>query len=232
MRRRFDELRSVGSVIAVLDEISAPADLGRILLPLAGAMRSLAPGARVVTISRPAQGEDPARDAARGGVEGFLRSLAHEMRRGGTANGILVQDGVDLDAPGVTGALRFLLSARSAFVTGQFLTVSSAAGSLTENRAGRSPGAPLWSPAPLAASVRRSPARSRPTAPGSWCSTYPAQAPSSRSWPTSCARSRCSSTSPPRARGSAWSPSCASALSCSTSPCSTPASPATSCSPT
>ena len=134
VRRRFDELLSVGSVIAVLDEISAPADLGRILLPLAGAMRSLAPGARVVTISRPAQGEDPARDAARGGVEGFLRSLAHEMRRGGTANGILVQDGVDLDAPGVTGALRFLLSARSAFVTGQFLTVSSAAGSLTENR--------------------------------------------------------------------------------------------------
>ncbi|MGO1977342.1 3-oxoacyl-ACP reductase [Brachybacterium tyrofermentans] len=135
VRRRFDELRSVGSVIAVLDEISTPADLGRILLPLSGAMRSLAPGARVVTISRPARGEDPARDAARGGVEGFLRSLAHEMRGGATANGILVRDGVDLDAPGVTGALRFLLSARSAFVTGQFLTVSTADGSRTADLA-------------------------------------------------------------------------------------------------
>ncbi|MGO2586182.1 MAG: 3-oxoacyl-ACP reductase, partial [Brachybacterium tyrofermentans] len=100
-----------------------------------GAMRSLAPGARVVTISRPARGEDPARDAARGGVEGFLRSLAHEMRGGATANGILVRDGVDLDAVGVTGALRFLLSARSAFVTGQFLTVSTADGSRTADLA-------------------------------------------------------------------------------------------------
>lgn len=133
VRRRFDELRSVGSVIVVLDELAAPADLGPIVLPLAGGMRTLAPGARVVTISRPAGAEDPARDAARGGVEGFLRSLAHEMRGGGTANGVLVEDGVALDAPGVLGALRFFLSARSAFVTGQFLTVSSAAGEATEN---------------------------------------------------------------------------------------------------
>ncbi|MFC7465934.1 3-oxoacyl-ACP reductase [Brachybacterium sp. GCM10030252] len=135
VRRRFEELRTVGSVVAVLDEVSTPSDLGRILLPLAGAMRSLAPGARVVTISRPARGEDPARDAARGGVEGFLRSLAHEMRGGATANGVLVADGVGLDAPGVTGALRFLLSARSAFVAGQFLTVSREAGSATGDAA-------------------------------------------------------------------------------------------------
>src|SRR5699024_2402547 len=55
-------------------------------------------------------------------------SLAHEMRGGGTANGIQVGDGVGLDAPGVTGALRFLLSPRSAFVSGQFLTVASTDG--------------------------------------------------------------------------------------------------------
>ena len=135
VRRRFEELRSVGSVILVLDEIASPADLGPLVLPLAGAMRSLAPGARVVTISRPAGDEDPARDAARGGVEGFLRSLAHEMRSGATANGLLVEDDVALEAPSVIGALRFFLSARSAFITGQFLTVSSAAGSATADRA-------------------------------------------------------------------------------------------------
>ena len=44
VRRRFEELRRVGSVIAVLDEVSAPDQLGPILLPLSGAMRSLAPG--------------------------------------------------------------------------------------------------------------------------------------------------------------------------------------------
>ena len=135
VRRRFEELRSVGSVILVLDEIASPADLGPLVLPLAGAMRSLAPGARVVTISRPAGDEDPARDAARGGVEGFLRSLAHEMRGGATANGLLVEDDVALEAPSVIGALRFFLSARSAFITGQLLTVSSAAGSATADRA-------------------------------------------------------------------------------------------------
>ena len=133
VRRRFEELRRVGSVIAVLDEVSAPDQLGPILLPLSGAMRSLAPGARVVTISRPATGEDPSRDAARGAVEGFVRSLAHEMRGGATANGILAADGVALDAPAVIGALRFFLSVRSAFVTGQFLEVTSEAGTLTED---------------------------------------------------------------------------------------------------
>src|SRR5699024_12764930 len=65
-RRRFEELRRVGAVIVVLDEIPAPADIGPIVLPLAGAMRSLAPGSRVVTLSRPAGVEDPARAAARG----------------------------------------------------------------------------------------------------------------------------------------------------------------------
>ena len=135
VRRRFEELRRVGSVVVVLDEVDAPDQLGPVLLPLAGAMRTLAPGARVVTVSRPATGQDPGRDAARGGIEGFTRSLAHEMRSGGTANGILAADGVALDAPGVIGALRFLLSARSAFVTGQFLEVTTAAGTLTEDTA-------------------------------------------------------------------------------------------------
>ncbi|MGO1199375.1 MAG: 3-oxoacyl-ACP reductase [Dermabacteraceae bacterium] len=134
VRRRFEELRRVGSVIVVLDEIASPAEIGPIMLPLAGAMRTLAPGARVVTISRPAGDAEPSRAAARGGVEGFLRSLAHEMRGGGTANGVLLEDGVAVDAPGAIGALRFFLSARSAFITGQFLTVSSEAGSATENR--------------------------------------------------------------------------------------------------
>ncbi|MGY5766250.1 3-oxoacyl-ACP reductase [Brachybacterium sp. DNPG3] len=131
VRRRFEELRQVGSVVVVLDEVAAPAELGEIVLPLAPAMRSLLPGARVVTISRPATGTDPARDAARGGIEGLVRSLAHEMRAGGTAGGIQVADGVDLLAPGVVGALRFLLSTRSAFVTGQILRVDTADGSAT-----------------------------------------------------------------------------------------------------
>src|SRR5699024_12396193 len=112
VRRRFEELRRVGSVIVVLDEITSPADIGPIVLPLAGAMRSLAPGSRVVTLSRPAGVEDPARAAARGGGEGLVRSLAHEMRGCGAANGATHEDGVPHDAPGAVGALPLLLAIR------------------------------------------------------------------------------------------------------------------------
>jgi 3-oxoacyl-[acyl-carrier protein] reductase len=204
VRRRVEGLRGIGSVIVVADELAAPAELGPLVLPLAGAMRSLAPGARLVTISRPARGEDPARDAARGGVEGFLRSIAHEMRGGATANGILLEDGVGVDAPGAVGALRFLLSARSAFVTGQLLTVSTEAGTATENLslplAGRTA---LVTGAGGGGGGAGGPPPSRPTGHGSWCWTSRAPAPSSRAWPTSCVRSRSSSTSPrpPRESG-------------------------------
>jgi 3-oxoacyl-[acyl-carrier protein] reductase len=133
VRRRFEETATVGSVVVVLDDAAKPADLGTTLLPLAGAMRSLQPGSRVVTISRPPTGEDLARDAARGGIEGFVRTLGHEMRKGGTANGIQVADGVALSAPGVVATLRFLLSARSAFVDGQIVGVASGDGSLPED---------------------------------------------------------------------------------------------------
>jgi 3-oxoacyl-[acyl-carrier protein] reductase len=56
-------------------------------------------------------------------VDGFLRSLAKEMRAGGTANGLVLTDDAGVTAPSVRGGLRFLLSARSAFVDGQLLTV-------------------------------------------------------------------------------------------------------------
>lgn len=133
VRRRFAETEHPGSVVIVLDAIERPEDIGPLVLPLAEAMRGLAAGARVVTVSRPAAGRDPSRDAARGGVEGFVRSLGHEMRRGSTANGLLVADGVALDAPSVTGALRFLLSARSAFVDGQLLRIDAAGADLPES---------------------------------------------------------------------------------------------------
>lgn len=132
VRRRAEDLDAIGSVVVVLDELSAPGDLSEPSLALASTLRRLRPGGRIVTISRPATGgdQDGATEAARGAVEGLVRSLGHEVRRGATANGILAADGVPLDAPGVVGALRFLLSARSAFIDGQLLTVASVDGAL------------------------------------------------------------------------------------------------------
>ncbi|QOR70239.1 3-oxoacyl-ACP reductase [Ruania alkalisoli] len=114
----------VGAIVLVLTELEHPEQMSDFALALGGALRSLAPSGRVVTISRPAEGAEPQVAAARHGVDGFLRSVAKELRAGGTGNGIVIHDGVAADSPGVTGALRFLLSARSAFVSGQFIHVT------------------------------------------------------------------------------------------------------------
>lgn len=121
----------LGAIVLVLDGIDRPEDLGAPVLTAGRALRSLAQSGRVVTLSRRASTQDePALAAARQGVEGILRSLAKELRAGATGNGLLLAEDVPADAPSVLGALRFLLSGRSAFVDGQFLTVGSSAGEL------------------------------------------------------------------------------------------------------
>ncbi|MFC7407181.1 3-oxoacyl-ACP reductase [Georgenia alba] len=132
---RLGEHDRWGAVVLVLTGLSHPAGLSEPALALGSVLRRLAPGARVVTLSRGAPpalaapvGADPAVSAARNAVDGFLRSLAKELRAGATGNGLVLADGVGLSAPSVRGGLRFLLSARSAFVDGQLLQVGSDGG--------------------------------------------------------------------------------------------------------
>lgn len=123
----------IGAIIAAYDNITDPSRLGSVTLGIGEALRALTPNARVVTVSRARDAQAaPAANAVASGVQGILRSLAKELRRGATANGIIL-DGVGAEAPSFTGALRFLLSARSAFVDGQFLTVETAGGALPES---------------------------------------------------------------------------------------------------
>jgi len=81
---------------------------------------------KVVVLGRPASPSDaPAVAAARTGLEGFVRSLAKEIgKRGATANLVTVEKGAEAR---VAGVLRFALSPRSAFVTGQPIPVSAKA---------------------------------------------------------------------------------------------------------
>jgi 3-oxoacyl-[acyl-carrier protein] reductase len=145
VRRHPEDVHRFGAVVLALTELAEPADLTEPVLGLGAALRSLAPGGRVVTVSRPAPGIGtgaasatpaaaeplaPAVAAARQAVVGLLRSVAQEMRGGATANGVLLAEGVAPEAPSVLGALRFLLSGRSAFVSGQFVTVGDDAGQL------------------------------------------------------------------------------------------------------
>lgn len=122
----------LGGIVGAYDDVADPSHLGSVTLGIGEALRSLGAGGRVVTISRARNADaSPAQNAVSAGVQGILRSLAHELRYGATGNGIIL-DGVDASAASFTGALRFFLSTRSAFVDGQFLTVSSSDGALPE----------------------------------------------------------------------------------------------------
>lgn len=102
-------------------------------------LRRLAPNGRIVVIAAPVNAEGSLEAAAAAAaVTGFVKSCAKEIgRKGATANAIFVAPGGEA---GLAGPLRFLLSARSAFVDGQTITVSAAAldgGAWTRPLAGR-----------------------------------------------------------------------------------------------
>ena len=85
-------------------------------------MRSLRPNARIVVVGTTPEllYDTQARITARA-LEGFVRSLAKELRKGATANLVWV----DPDAVGeVEVTVRFFLSGKSAFVDGQVMRVS------------------------------------------------------------------------------------------------------------
>ncbi|QOD05193.1 3-oxoacyl-ACP reductase [Pseudarthrobacter sp. BIM B-2242] len=134
VRRHAVPREKLGAIILVLEALATPEDLEKPVLSAASSLCDLAPGARFVTISRPAAGAtSPAMAAARQGVDGFVRSLAKELRAGATANGVLLADAVGTTSPSALAALQFFLSGRSAFVDGQFLTVSTGDGTLPDD---------------------------------------------------------------------------------------------------
>jgi 3-oxoacyl-[acyl-carrier protein] reductase len=87
--------------------------------PLLATLRSCG---RVLILARPAADAATAPEAAtRGALEGFARSLAKEIgRRGSTANLVLMAPGAEAH---IEPVLRFFLSNRAAFVTGQPVVV-------------------------------------------------------------------------------------------------------------
>lgn len=114
----------LGAVVFDACAATEPADLEHLRAVLAPALRRLLPSSRVVLIGRPPEQADTAATAAtRRALEGVVRSVGKELRAGATANLVLVAEGAP-DAAEST--LRFLLSARSAYVDGQVLRVAAA----------------------------------------------------------------------------------------------------------
>jgi 3-oxoacyl-[acyl-carrier protein] reductase len=105
-----------------LSSVSLLRDLYHFFQPL---LRRLEPCARVVVVARPVEGAAPEAAAVQAAVEGFVRSLAKELgRTGSTANLIRVAPGAE-DRLGPV--LRFVLSGRAAFISGQVIPVTARA---------------------------------------------------------------------------------------------------------
>ncbi|MYW68139.1 3-oxoacyl-ACP reductase [Streptomyces sp. SID8379] len=107
---------------AVVVDATAVADvdtLAEVHAALHPAVRSIAAGGRVVVLGTPPSADDHHQAAVQQGLEGFVRSLGKEIGRGRTVN--LVRVAGPMAAAEST--LRFLLSPRSAFVSGQVVEV-------------------------------------------------------------------------------------------------------------
>lgn len=103
-------------------DVAALAGLRAFFTPL---LRRLGRCARVVVVGGvPTLADSPDEQVAQRALEGFTRSLGKEMREGGTVNLVQVAAGAE-DAVGST--LAFLLSPRSAYVSGQVVRVGTGA---------------------------------------------------------------------------------------------------------
>lgn len=83
-------------------------------------LRSLAPCPRVVVIGTPPEQVAGAERVAQRALEGFTRSLGKEIGRGGTSQLVYVAEGSE---GSVASTLAFLLSPKSAYVSGQVVRI-------------------------------------------------------------------------------------------------------------
>jgi 3-oxoacyl-[acyl-carrier protein] reductase len=88
-------------------------------------LRHLDNSAHVVILARnPDAQADPLAASTQQAIEGFSRSLAKEMRNGGTVQLLQIEEGAEDQ---LEGALRFFLSPKSAFISGQVIRLSACA---------------------------------------------------------------------------------------------------------
>jgi len=93
-------------------------------------VRRVARSGRLVVVARTQDGASPEAAAVQSALDGFVRSIAKEIGRvGATANLVIVARGAETR---VAPVLRFVLSTRSAFVSGQPITVTARARAIKE----------------------------------------------------------------------------------------------------
>jgi 3-oxoacyl-[acyl-carrier protein] reductase len=103
--------------------ISDSADLLEAYAFFRPTIRRVRANGRVIVLGRPPDAvEDPRRAVAQRALEGLTRSIGKEVRRGSTSQLIYVGDGAEDQ---LESTLRFFLSPKSAYVSGQVVRVGS-----------------------------------------------------------------------------------------------------------
>ncbi|MGH3520868.1 MAG: 3-oxoacyl-ACP reductase [Haloechinothrix sp.] len=115
---------SYGALVFDATGITDPAQLREVYSFFQPVIRKIGYCGRVVVLGTPPELTGTARERiAQRALEGFTRSVAKELKRGATAQLVYVAPGSE-DATEST--LRFLLSAKSAFVDGQVIRIGTA----------------------------------------------------------------------------------------------------------
>ncbi|MBK1784676.1 3-oxoacyl-ACP reductase [Prauserella cavernicola] len=114
-----DEVRP-GALVFDATGITAPEQLRELHRFFQPVIRKVAAGGRVVVLGTPPELASGRERIAQRALEGFVRSVGKELKRGATAQLVYVAEGAE-DATEST--LRFLLSAKSAFVDGQVIRI-------------------------------------------------------------------------------------------------------------
>ncbi|TXS41906.1 3-oxoacyl-ACP reductase, partial [Streptomyces sp. OR43] len=104
--------------------VDTAAGLAAVHAALHPVVRSLAPGGRIVVLGTHPSPDDHHQAAAQQALEGFVRSLGKEIGKGATVQLVRIAPGA-VAAAGST--LRFLLSPRSAYISGQVIEVTGTA---------------------------------------------------------------------------------------------------------
>ncbi|HEY9315928.1 3-oxoacyl-ACP reductase [Williamsia sp.] len=114
----------LGAVVLDATGITQSAELSLLFEFFGPAIRETGSCARFVVIgTTPELAKTPGEQIAQRALEGFTRSLGKELRKGATAQLVYVSPDAKTGLSGLESTLRFLLSAKSAFVDAQVIRV-------------------------------------------------------------------------------------------------------------
>jgi 3-oxoacyl-[acyl-carrier protein] reductase len=118
---------SFGGLVFDATGITEPAGLKSLYKFFTPLLRNLGPSGRIVVVgTTPDETGSGHERVAQRALEGFTRSLAKELRRGATAQLVYLSADAKPAATGLESTMRFILSAKSAYVDGQVFRVGAA----------------------------------------------------------------------------------------------------------